>query len=202
MLLNSTENKMVGSKRLSLVLIGLLLVVVLIAHDNALAMPSPDPSASNPISHFIVLMMENRSFDHLLGWLKETNKEIDGLNGDEVNFAIPFDPLSEVIRVSKNAPQISNGDPPHELNAQIQQIYGFHKGVDEKALELMNGFAWAAMTNNISATTPLSMFTSAADSAPIINTLATEFVLFDAWHCSGTLPTDPNRGYAMYVPFF
>ena len=27
-------------------------------------------TAANPVSHIVVLMMENRSFDHLLGWLK------------------------------------------------------------------------------------------------------------------------------------
>ena len=34
---------------------------------------------STPISHIIVLMMENRSFDHMLGWLKSSNPSIEGL---------------------------------------------------------------------------------------------------------------------------
>ncbi len=32
----------------------------------------------SPISKIIVLMMENRSFDHLLGWLKSLNPKIEG----------------------------------------------------------------------------------------------------------------------------
>lgn len=65
--------------------------------------------------------------------------------------------------------------------------------------EVMNGFMLAAQTEGINATIPLRMFTQANDSAPIINLLAQEFALFDAWHCAGPLPTDPNRGFAMYA---
>ena len=35
------------------------------------------------IKHFVVMMMENRAFDHFLGFLKRSNPDIDGLNGDE-----------------------------------------------------------------------------------------------------------------------
>ena len=178
-------------------LAGLLLVVVGAMGSAAEA----TTSRPQPIEHFVVLMMENRSFDHLLGWLKKQNSEVNGLNGDEVNHVDPLDPLSPGIKVTTNASQVGDGDPPHEFDAQVQQIYGFYKEVDAAAPELMNGFVWAAQTANVSGTMPMSMFTSAPDSAPIINTLATEFSLFDAWHCSGTLPTDPNRGFAMYVQF-
>lgn len=42
------------------------------------------------IKHVIVLMMENRSFDHLLGWMKEdTNKNVDGLSS---GMTCPRDP--------------------------------------------------------------------------------------------------------------
>ena len=38
-----------------------------------------------PIKHFIVLMMENRAFDHMLGWMHEKNPDIIGLNGTQRN---------------------------------------------------------------------------------------------------------------------
>lgn len=39
-------------------------------------------SALTPIKHVVVLMMENRSFDHLLGFLKlDGYPELDGLTG-------------------------------------------------------------------------------------------------------------------------
>lgn len=37
-----------------------------------------------PIKHLVVLMLENRSFDHMLGFMKSLNPAIDGLNGDEL----------------------------------------------------------------------------------------------------------------------
>ena len=37
------------------------------------------------LQHIIVLMMENRSFDHMLGGLKKKNPKIAGLDGDESN---------------------------------------------------------------------------------------------------------------------
>jgi phospholipase C len=39
-------------------------------------MPGP------PIQYFIVLMLENRSFDHMLGYLRAPDYQIDGLKGD------------------------------------------------------------------------------------------------------------------------
>ena len=37
------------------------------------------------LQHLVVLMMENRSFDHLLGSLKAVDNRIDGLTGNESN---------------------------------------------------------------------------------------------------------------------
>ncbi|HZD91401.1 MAG TPA: alkaline phosphatase family protein, partial [Pseudolabrys sp.] len=41
-------------------------------------MPAPPNKPDDPIKHVIVLMMENRSFDHMLGGLSGA---IDGLDG-------------------------------------------------------------------------------------------------------------------------
>src|SRR3954449_8283075 len=37
------------------------------------------------LKHIVVLMMENRSFDHMLGALKATDPRIDGLDGTQFN---------------------------------------------------------------------------------------------------------------------
>lgn len=37
------------------------------------------------IKHIVVLMLENRSFDHLLGWLQSDQYQIDGLDGSQSN---------------------------------------------------------------------------------------------------------------------
>ena len=47
-----------------------------------------------PIEHVIVLMLENRSYDHMLGYLPNGH----GLTGDEFNLVDPADPTSERVR--------------------------------------------------------------------------------------------------------
>lgn len=51
-------------------------------------------------------MMENRSFDHLLGHLKQKNPNIIGLNGNENNPVDPTNPNSEKVYVSFDAPDV------------------------------------------------------------------------------------------------
>jgi phospholipase C len=46
------------------------------------------PTGLDSLKHLVVLMMENRSFDHMLGalgTLSGANSQIDGLNGGETN---------------------------------------------------------------------------------------------------------------------
>jgi phospholipase C len=39
------------------------------------------PPGLDALKHIVVLMMENRSFDHMLGSLKAMNPQIDGVDG-------------------------------------------------------------------------------------------------------------------------
>src|SRR5262245_4064769 len=43
------------------------------------------PTGRDKLKHIVVLMMENRSFDHMLGALKAQDPRIDGLTGGETN---------------------------------------------------------------------------------------------------------------------
>ena len=43
------------------------------------------PPGLDNLRHIVVLMMENRSFDHMLGALKANDPRIDGLTGNESN---------------------------------------------------------------------------------------------------------------------
>lgn len=82
-------------------------VILLVAILALLCACAPAASAakvpSGPIKHFIVLMMENRAFDHMLGWMSEKNPNIKGLNGTQSN---PWDyskPNGRRIFASKDA---------------------------------------------------------------------------------------------------
>src|SRR5215475_8058209 len=51
-------------------------------------MPTTDPAAERlrSLQHIVVVMMENRSFDHMLGYLSlEGMQQVDGLTGTEFN---------------------------------------------------------------------------------------------------------------------
>jgi len=65
------------------------------------------------LKHIVVLMMENRSFDHMLGGLKQKFPKINGLTGDESN----PDAQGNVVKVSPTADyrgQLSH-DPDHHF---------------------------------------------------------------------------------------
>ena len=51
------------------------------------------------LKHIVVLMMENRSFDHMLGGLKQGFPKINGLTGNESN----PDSAGNVVKVSPTA---------------------------------------------------------------------------------------------------
>ena len=82
--------------KLALVVLALLLV------DGSLALRSPP----GPIKHYIVLMMENRAYDHMLGWFQMENAHLQGLTGSESNLWNPEDPASKAIPVNKNAQDV------------------------------------------------------------------------------------------------
>lgn len=89
------------------------------------------------------MVMENRSFDHMLGWLKTLNPEIDGLTGKECNPKNTSDPGSELVCVSDIA-EFVDPDPGHSFQAIREQIFG---GNDTSANPPpMNGFAQQAET--------------------------------------------------------
>src|SRR5512140_1023237 len=89
-----------------------------------------------PIEHVIVLMLENRSYDHLLGYLPNGH----GLTGDEFNLVDPADPTSERVPVSNAAAYISI-DPAHDFVSVEKQLYGAAGHVVDPAP--MSGFVAA-----------------------------------------------------------
>ena len=59
----------------------------------------------------------------------------------------------------------------------------------------MNGFVHNALLHSLNSTNPVSMFDPS--SAPILNTLASDFAVFDRWFASIPSSTDPNRAFAL-----
>jgi len=147
-------------------------------------------AADSRIEHIVVLMLENRAFDHMLGYLKQVNPEIDGLNGTEFNPVNASDPNSGVIVVNDHAAYV-DPDPGHGVGDTTQQIWGTRERSDPPP---MNGFVENAFHHFSNAGVVMSCFDQ--QSVPVISNLALEYALFDRWYASVPGPTMPNRAYA------
>lgn len=148
-----------------------------------------------PFKHLVVLMMENRSFDHMLGYLKSGTYPIDGLDGDETNVSADGGPA---IRVSPNARSVQdlNPDPSHEFPDINFQIFSNAQGQDTGQAK-MQGFVQNYATdsgNAVQGENVMKCFHSA--SLPVLSTLAAQFAVCDRWFSSVPASTIPNRLFA------
>jgi phospholipase C len=157
------------------------------------------------IQHFVVLMLENRSFDHFFGFFPGLGS--DGLTGDEFNTLDPNNPESAKFFVSKNAPWKTSAEgPSHSLKGTNLQLAGHNNGPTSPATTKLNGFVvdyrsalQHAPTNPVHNPTPDQlgevMASFAPEALPSINALAQQFCLCTHWHSEVPGPTQPNRLY-------
>ncbi|KAH9603845.1 hypothetical protein KSS87_005965 [Heliosperma pusillum] len=135
--------------------------------------------------------MENRSFDHVLGWLKSTRPDIDGLTGSEFNYLNASDPKSPKVYVRNDAVFIDS-DPGHSIQAIREQIFGSNNAIADPAP--MNGFAQQAQS--MSPHMPeVVMSGFKPNLLPIYTELANQFAVMDRWFASVPASTQPNRFY-------
>eukprot|EP01102_Stenamoeba_stenopodia_P011388 TRINITY_DN3494_c0_g1_i1.p1 TRINITY_DN3494_c0_g1~~TRINITY_DN3494_c0_g1_i1.p1 ORF type:complete len:505 (-),score=88.74 TRINITY_DN3494_c0_g1_i1:105-1619(-) len=146
------------------------------------------------ITHVVTLMLENRSFDHMIGWLMQQNPNIDGLDGTQVNPFFPGDPNSLLAPVTKDAPYIQNPDPDHSIPGTSQQIFGVNDSSPSNQA-FMNGFVSNFATESTSDYGASIMNCHDPANVPAISTLGLQFAVFDRWFASVPGPTEPNRLY-------
>jgi phospholipase C len=154
---------------------------------------------SNPIQHVFVLMLENRSFDHMLGFSALSGRDavsgqstlMNGLKGDESNL---FD--GKIYTVSPTADFAMRADPGHEFPDVLHQLCG-------PDAQYPHGGAYPAIDNSGYVDTYVRgggtgspgevMKCHSPSHLPVLNKLAAEFVLCDNWHTAMPGPTWPNR---------
>lgn len=154
------------------------------------------------LKHVVVLMMENRSFDHMLGALKATNPNIDGLTGQESN----PDELGNAVAVAPNAEYQSqlDPDPDHHFPAVDLQIFGgVTTAQDPNRAATMQGFvkSYFNQQHNLNHS-HLIMNYFTPDKLPVLTTLAKNFAVFNRWFSSIPGPTLCNRAFAHYGTSF
>lgn len=150
------------------------------------------------IEHLVVLMLENRSFDHMLGFTRGTGYNVEGLNGNESNPLDPNDPASPRVTVSPDAAFILANDPGHSVPDVNVQLFGRQSGPPPVGAP-NEGFVYSySQQKNVtpqSAGTIMKCF--APSSLPVLTTLAREFAVCDHWFSSVPGPTQPNRMFAL-----
>jgi phospholipase C len=150
---------------------------------------------ASPFKHLVVLMMENRSFDHMLGYLKNAAYPIEGLDGDETNLSADGGPP---IRVSPNARSINDltPDPAHEFPDINVQIFGNPDGTDTGQAK-MQGFVRNYAAHSGSAAHGANVMKCFhAGTLPVLSTLAHQYAVCDHWFSSVPGSTIPNRLFA------
>jgi phospholipase C len=152
------------------------------------------------IKHVFVLMLENRSFDHMLGFSGITGTDaatgqptkIDGLTGAEYNTY-----KGKKYTVKRGAPDRVEHDPPHSFTGVLEQLCG------EGAVFRSRG-AYPPINNSGFVSAYAKSHPELPDGAmrcftpeqvPVITALAKEFCVCDHWFSSMPGPTEPNRWF-------
>jgi phospholipase C len=156
------------------------------------------------IQHVVVLMLENRSFDHFFGFDGKGN----GLSGSESNWLDPSSPGSasnHSFQVGADAPfAITKGQGPgHSLNAANWQLCNSKSGPSAGFPAGNNGFARNYRDELIHDHVGSPSFDDIAVvmksfgriQLPSMNALADQFCLCDNWYSEVPGPTQPNRLY-------
>lgn len=173
---------------------------------------------AHPIQHVVVLMLENRSFDHLLGAL---DQRIAGLEGVQAALryladpahanaarpgspAMPFTGDASPSLDRKSLGESADFDPSHDFVDVKRQLGG------NLSAPVMNGFVADAYDKYQSVFNPATLDrsisqvmrhfpadTTSAGAIPALHTLATQFTTCDRWFSSIPGPTWPNRIFAL-----
>jgi phospholipase C len=159
------------------------------------------PAIQN-LKHIVVLMMENRSFDHMLGALHKNYPAIDGLAGTETN----PDSTGVPVTVSPTAEYQSqlDPDPDHHFPAVDLQIFGGVTTAQNPArTATMQGFVKSYFNQQHDlAHSHLILNYFTPDKLPMLTTLATQYAVFNRWFSSIPGPTLCNRAFAHYGTSF
>jgi phospholipase C len=175
------------------------------------------PNQLASIDHIVLLMLENRSFDHMLGFLyaaagnvSPAGQPFDGLTGREWN---PDDTGAEVqvYRIqggqadtylmpgadpgegyqNTNYQLFSNDNPaPGEVPTNQGFVVNFKSAI---ASDLAKG--WKDTLPGVQASQIMGMYTP--ELLPILSGLAKGYAVCDAWFSSAPTMTMPNRAFAL-----
>jgi phospholipase C len=174
---------------------------------------SPTPSSLSKIEHVVVLMLENRSFDNLLGWLYDPENDapfnvvpadFEGLYGKNLSNRMP-DPDGRVIPVGKTedalSPQPNPGEPFEDVYSQIYDLPKVK--FEDLAREppplpppTMQGFIRNYAEQENKPKDPATIMQCLTPKTlPVLSSLAHHYALCDHWFASIPTQTFCNRSF-------
>ena len=134
-------------------------------------LPNPEDSG---IDHIVVVMMENRSFDHYFSW-------VPGANGKQaLSFTDTDGKSHKNYDLSPNYQNCTLADPDHSYDGARTQ---WNKGK-------MDGFLKTQPAGDLF---PIGYYTD--KDLPFYKGVVENWTLCDAYHCGILGPTQPNRYY-------
>ena len=168
------------------------------------------------IEHVVVLMLENRSFDHMLGFLytgagnvSPSGQPFDGLTGTESNPDASGQPVT-VFKIEPGTPNaylMPGADPGEGYTATNDQLYGSNAAPAKGTAATNQGFVtnyayslgWEArdgwsIVAGTTASDIMGCFTPEA--LPVLSALAKGYAVCDQWFSSAPTETMPNRAFA------
>ncbi len=157
------------------------------------------PTGLDSLRHIVVLMMENRSFDHMLGSLQAVDSRIDGVTGqlsnpDTTGALVKPQPLADFQG------QL-DPDPDHHFPAVDLQVFGGDTSPTRVAN--MQGFVKSFFNQRRDVNhSQKIMYYFKQDDLPVLTTLALQFAVFNRWFASIPGPTICNRAFAHYGTSF
>jgi phospholipase C len=161
------------------------------------------------IDHVVLLMLENRSFDHMLGYLYPKSDAFDGLDGTQSNRNASGTAVSvyPITPDRQNAYYYPLANPAEGFLATNQQLFGSptapadgHATNDGFVRSFANELAHPAFPNDpklVGAEPSAIMGMYAPETLPVISGLAKGFAVCDRWFASVPTQTFPNRAFAV-----
>ena len=143
------------------------------------AAPYPGPR-NMPIDTFVVLMMENRSFDHYFGWHPDADGRNEGLSYP--------DPTGAPVSTFHLAPDFQGCDHP-------DPAHGWDSGRHQYGDGRLDGFVQGNEDGTGSDEFAAGYYLK--DDIPMIPHLGDAYQLYDRWFCSIMASTYPNRHYQL-----
>ena len=157
------------------------------------------PPGLDALKHIVVLMMENRSFDHMLGSLKAVNAQIDGVDRPAIEPRHPGQPgfVAAARRVPEPTRPRSRSSFPGRRSADLQRRPGPSRVAN------MQGFvkSYFKQQQDVAHSQKI-MYYFTQDKLPVLTSLALNFAVFNRWFASIPGPTICNRAFAHYGTSF